>query len=299
MKSSLQDDFIHFLRVEKNASPRTIANYTAAFASFQKDLGLDEEPEWVRLDPDPFRDWLFHMMKKGLSRSTVRLRFSALRSFYKYLVLRRGLANSPVAAIALPKAPRPLPVVLSLAQIDELLELPLRLPLPRNTPEWVPRRDAAILELFYSCGLRISELRSLEKHSIDFESGSLRVIGKGSKERLVPVGEPALKAIQAYLATAPVPSGPLFISKRRSQLTQQAIDLLLKKYVRQSSIPFEISPHKLRHSFATHLLDAGADLRSVQAMLGHSSLSTTQIYTHVTRERLRDAYQQAHPRASD
>ena len=171
------------------------------------------------------------------------------------------------------------------------------MPLQKQTAAWIPVRDAAILELFYSCGLRISELTELDVAHVDFVSETLRVTGKGSKERIVPIGGPALSALQRYRQQAVVISGPLFLSKRRTRITQQAIDLLLKKYLKHSSIPFTISPHKLRHTFATHLLDAGADLRSVQELLGHSSLSTTQIYTHVTKERLRQAYDQAHPRA--
>jgi site-specific recombinase XerD len=140
-------------------------------------------------------------------------------------------------------------------------------------------------------------LLALEVRHVDFISESVKVTGKGSKERIVPIGGPALNAIQRYRQEAVVTSGPLFLSTRRTRITQQAVDQLLKKYLKRSSIPFAISPHKLRHSFATHLLDAGADLRSVQALLGHASLSTTQIYTHVTKERLKDAYDAAHPRA--
>jgi site-specific recombinase XerD len=213
------------------------------------------------------------------------------------LVLRGGLGRSPVAAVQLPKPERSLPVVLTIAQIDDLLAIPLRLPVDKKSPPWLSFRDAAILELFYSCGLRISELLALDVKNVDFIGDTVRVMGKGSKERVVPIGGPAVSAIQRYRQEAVVTSGPLFLSKRRTRITQQAVDLLLKKYLKHSSIPFAISPHKLRHSFATHLLDAGADLRSVQSMLGHASLSTTQIYTHVTKERLKKAYDDAHPRA--
>ena len=236
-------------------------------------------------------------MKQGLKRSTIRLRFAALRSFYKFLVLRRGLPCSPVAGVLLPKAARGLPVILSLAQIDELLAIPLHLPLDKKSPAWLPLRDAAILEMFYSCGLRIAELLALDVNDVDFIGESVRVFGKGAKERIVPIGGPAINAIQRYRQAAVVTSGPLFLSKLRRRITQQAVDQLLKKHLKHSSIPFGISPHKLRHSFATHLLDAGADLRSVQSLLGHASLSTTQLYTHVTKERLKSAYDSAHPRA--
>tara|TARA_B110000037_G_scaffold222129_1_gene295723 strand:- start:4910 stop:5398 length:489 start_codon:yes stop_codon:yes gene_type:complete len=158
-------------------------------------------------------------------------------------------------------------------------------------------RDAAILELFYSTGLRLAELASLNVKDIDTTNESVRVMGKGSKERLVPIGSHAMIAMQKYRSAAEVFQGPLFLSKLRKRLSTRSLNSVLKKYLAQSTIPFNVTPHKLRHSFATHLLDHGADLRSVQALLGHASLSTTQIYTHVTKERLREAYDSAHPRA--
>ena len=288
--------FFEFQATEKSASPRTLANYRDALAVYQKWRG-ENFAGWRGEEADDFRDYLFALMKQGFKRATIRLRFAALRSFYKYLVLRQGLARSPVAEVLLPKPERSLPVVLTISQIDELLGMPLRGTVDKKTPLWLPLRDVAILELFYSCGLRISELLALDVRHVDFIGESVKVTGKGSKERIVPVGGPALNAIQRYRQEAAVTSGPLFLSARKTRITQQAVDQLLKKYLKRSSIPFAISPHKLRHSFATHLLDAGADLRSVQALLGHASLSTTQIYTHVTKERLKDAYDSAHPRA--
>lgn len=297
MSESLEDAFLEFQKTEKSASPRTLKNYREALAAYRAWRG-EEFAGWREATVDDFRGYLFDLMKRDLKRATVRLRFAALRSFYKFLVLRRGLANSPVAAVQLPKPERPLPVVLTIAQIEELLALPLNVPPAKQTPEWLPARDAAILELFYSCGLRVSELCGLDVADVDWAGESVRVFGKGAKERLVPVGGPALAAMQRYRRLVAVTNGPLFLSSRKKRITQQAVDLLLKKYLKLcGSIPFKISPHKLRHSFATHLLDAGADLRSVQELLGHASLSTTQIYTHVTKERLRAVYDQAHPRA--
>lgn len=295
----MEDDataFLEFQATEKSASPRTLANYRDALNVYQNSRG-DRFSGWRNEEPDHFRDYLFALMKQGLKRATIRLRFAALRSFYKFLVLRRGLGRSPVAEVQLPKPERGLPVVLTISQIDELLSMPLKLPSGQPELSWLAMRDAAMLELFYSCGLRISELLALDVTDVDFLGESVRVIGKGSKERIVPIGGPAISAIQRYRQHAAVTTGPLFLSIRRTRITQQAVDLLLKKYLRLSSIPFKISPHKLRHSFATHLLDAGADLRSVQSLLGHASLSTTQIYTHVTKERLKNAYDTAHPRA--
>lgn len=288
--------FLEFQGTEKSASPLTLVNYRDALAAYRTWRG-ERFTCWREAGADEFRDYLFALMKQGFKRATIRLRFAALRSFYKFLVLRRGLPRSPVAEVLLPKPERSLPVVLSLAQIDELLAIPLLVPVDKKSPAWLAQRDAAILELFYSCGLRIAELLALDVKDVDFIGETVRVLGKGAKQRIVPIGGPALRAIQSYRQASAVTSGPLFLSKLRRRITQQAVDQLLRKYLKHSNIPFEISPHKLRHSFATHLLDAGADLRSVQSLLGHASLSTTQIYTHVTKERLKSAYDSAHPRA--
>jgi site-specific recombinase XerD len=291
------DAFIEFMTTEKNSSPKTLENYTLALRLFREWLG-EKFSKWRDLTPDHFRAYLFQLQKDGLARSTIRLRFAAYRSFFKYLVHRRGYPKSPVAEVELPKADKALPVVLTLSQIEELLELPMKSELQGQAPAWMRERDAAILELFYSTGLRLAELASLNVNDIDSVNESVRVIGKGSKERLVPIGSHAMKAMQKYRSMAEVHEGPLFVSKLRKRLSNRSLNSVLKKYLAQSSIPFNVTPHKLRHSFATHLLDHGADLRSVQALLGHASLSTTQIYTHVTKERLREAYNSAHPRAN-
>ena len=293
----LPEQFYEFLSVEKNVSPRTLTNYEHALISFRTWMA-DRFTTWRDVTADHFRAYLFDCMKRELARSTIRLHFSALRAFYKFLVYRHGHPKSPVAEVQLPKLERQLPVVLTLAQIEQLIELPHKLPREKQAPAWLPQRDAAILELFYSSGLRLAELADLDVGNLDALSDTVRVLGKGSKERLVPIGSHALKAIESYRNAAKVTAGPLFVSKLRTRLSTRSINNLLKKYLALSDIPFNVTPHKLRHSFATHLLDAGADLRSVQALLGHSSLSTTQIYTHVTRERLREAYDRAHPRAS-
>jgi site-specific recombinase XerD len=236
-------------------------------------------------------------MKRGMARSYVRLQFAALRSFYRFLCQRRGLGSNPLKALRLPKAEKKLPQPLTLAQIEELLAAPAKAKRESQAPAWMAARDLAIIELFYSSGLRLSELASLNVSDLDLYTESVRVLGKGRKERVCPVGLPALEAVSRYRAAAGVQVGPLFISKLRQRLSGRSIWLLLKKYLRQTGIPVPLSPHKLRHSFATHLLDNGADLRSVQVLLGHASLSTTQIYTKVTTERLKAAYDLAHPRA--
>ena len=235
--------------------------------------------------------------ERGQARSYVRLQFSALRTFYQFLGARKGLRGNPVREVQLPKIEKKLPLVLTRQQVEELLAAPTREKKSRSAPVWMPLRDVSIMELFYSSGLRLSELAALDVAEVDPYTESVRVFGKGRKERVCPVGLPALEAISRYRAAANVHSGPLFINKARRRISPRSIWLVLKRYVRHTSIPISISPHKLRHSFATHMLDRGADLRSVQALLGHASLSTTQIYTHVTTERLKKAYADAHPRA--
>ncbi len=293
----LVEAFMQFHRVEKNSSPRTLRNYSQALNAFQE-FHDNSFPGWMACEADDFRAYLFQCMKDEVSRATIRLRFSALRSFYKYLVHRQGLAKSPLNDIQLPKVKRQIPIILNQAQITELLEIPLKLKTDKQAPDWMPYRDAAILELFYSTGIRLSELAALNCEDIDPLSDCVKVLGKGGKERIIPVGSYALNALQQYRQRATHHHGALFISKLRKRLSTRSIGKLLKKYLDATDIKFNVTPHKLRHSFATHLLDNGADLRSVQSLLGHASLSTTQIYTHVTKKRLKEAYDQAHPRSN-
>jgi tyrosine recombinase XerC len=294
-KDRLLERFVAYLEIERNASPRTVIAYRSAIERFKQFAG--PTVSWQTATATHFRAFLLECMKKSMARSYVRLTFAALRSFYRFLVEREGLTDNPLKVVQLPKAEKKLPVVLSVSQIDQLLTEPEKLARKNQAPAWAAARDAAILELFYSSGLRLSELVSLNVPDVDPYTESIRVIGKGRKERIVPVGEPALRAIQKYRQEAGVQAGPLFISKLRKRLSPRSTWLLLKKYLEATSIQLPASPHKLRHSFATHLLDNGADLRSVQTLLGHANLSTTQIYTHVTTERLKKAYDQAHPRA--
>jgi site-specific recombinase XerD len=290
----LTAEFYRFLEFEKNCSPRTLINYRHALTLFRQEIA---SPGWHDLTADHFRRYLFECGKRNMARPTIRLHFAALRTFFRFLTERHGLRENPLKVVQLPKLQRKLPVVLTTKQMDELLTAPLRVEPTKTAPKWLPARDAAVMELFYSSGLRLSELISLDVADVDHFSETVRVLVKGRKERIVPVGMPALESIQRYRQQANVHTGPLFISKLRKRMSAMAVWSLLRRYLRHTSIPVEISPHKLRHSFATHILDAGADLRSVQSLLGHSSLSTTQIYTHVTVERLKRAYDDAHPRA--
>jgi integrase/recombinase XerC len=294
-KDRLLERYLEYLEVERNASPRTIIAYRHALAKF-KTFGGDKI-SWSECTAQQFRGFLLDCMKERMARSYVRLTFAALRSFYKYLVEREGFCDNPLREVQLPKMEKKLPIVLSVSQVDELLTTPGRVERQGQAQTWAAARDAAMMELFYSSGLRLSELAALNVADVDTFSETVRVLGKGRKERIVPVGQIALKAIQQYRLEANVQSGPLFLSKLRKRISTRSIWLMLKKHLSQTSIQLRISPHKLRHSFATHLLDNGADLRSVQTLLGHVNLSTTQIYTHVTMERVKKAYDEAHPRS--
>ncbi len=293
-KDRLLAEFLHHLEFERNVARRTLVNYRHALELFMESPGFEG---WKNCGADRFRAFLFDRMKRNEARATIRLRFAALRTFYKFLVERHGLKHNPLKEVQLPKISRSLPVVLTTKQVAELLDAPFKVEKEKQAPSWNRERDAAILELFYSSGLRLAELVALDVAHVDVFSETVRVFGKGRKERIVPVGAPALAAIQKYRHGAQVNAGPLFINKMRRRLGAHSVWQSLKRYLSHTGIPIPISPHKLRHSFATHLLDAGADLRSVQSLLGHASLSTTQIYTHVTTERMKKAYDQAHPRA--
>jgi integrase/recombinase XerC len=292
-RDPLAEEFLRYLAVERNASSRTLKAYRQALTRFR----AETKTAWKKCAANNFRDYLFALMKRGQARSYVRLQFSALRTFYQFLAARKGLQSNPVREVQLPKLDKKLPLVLTRQQVEELLAAPARVAKNRAAPAWMPLRDVAIMELFYSSGLRLGELAALDVADVDLYTESVRVLGKGRKERVCPAGLPALEAISRYRAAANVHSGALFISKSRRRMSTRSIWLVLKRYLQHTSIPISISPHKLRHSFATHMLDRGADLRSVQALLGHASLSTTQIYTHVTVERLKKAYADAHPRA--
>jgi integrase/recombinase XerC len=294
-KDRLLERYLEYLDVERNSSRRTVIAYRHALEKF-KHFRTDRI-SWESCSAQQFRAFLLDCMKSGMARSYVRLTFAALRSFYKYLVEREGFRDNPLREVLLPKMEKKLPIVLSISQVDELLTVPKTIERHAQAPAWAAGRDAAMMELFYSSGLRLSELAALNVADLDTFSETVRVIGKGRKERIVPVGQIALKAVQRYRFEANVQSGPLFISKLRKRMSARSIWLMLKKHLSQTSIQLRVSPHKLRHSFATHLLDNGADLRSVQTLLGHANLSTTQIYTHVTMERLKKAYEESHPRS--
>lgn len=300
--------FLH-LAVDRGASTYTQRNYRQALVEFQR-WHLDERkraPVWDQLLRDDLRGYLRFLGRHNLGRAAIQLRFCALRTFYKFLIRRGLLATSPVKNLSLPKLGRRLPKFLTAKQMTDLLEAPLKVPINPKAPgraatEALCRRDVAILETIYSCGLRISELCGLQAQDIDSTSKSVRARGKGKKERMIPIGDTALEAIRAYWQLLPeFPSGesPAFLARSSAirPVSPRDLQLRLKKYLAIAGLDPQLTPHKLRHSYATHLLDAGADLRSVQELLGHAHLVTTQVYTHVTTERLKKAYDQAHPRA--
>jgi site-specific recombinase XerD len=286
--------FLRHLEFERNASAHTVRGYRRALADFRNSPSARP---WKSATAAAFRDYLFALTKVGKSRATLRTTFAALRSFAAYLVERGHLRTNPVAAVQLPKLERRLPVFMTGSQIGQLLDAPSTRKREKQAPHWLAARDAAILEVFYSTGIRLAELVGLDVADVDPITETARVLGKGGKERIVPVGAPALEALSRYRSAAGVHSGPLFLGKTRRRINASSVRRVMKAHLAAAGLPADLSPHKLRHTFATHMLDAGADLRSVQALLGHVSLSTTQIYTHVTTERLRRAYDAAHPRA--
>jgi integrase/recombinase XerC len=301
--------FLRHLLTEKGASVYTERNYRQALLEFHNWFVQQRHtaPDWNALRRDDFRDFLRFLGRGRLSRAAVQLRFSALRSFYKFLIRNGAAAVSPIRKLSLPAREKRLPRFLTVPQLEDLLRAPgqeMRRAAEGNEPPEPGAyfRDAAILEVIYSCGLRVSELCQLRAEDVDWAGQLLRVRGKGKKERLAPIGAPALEAIRAYWKHrdyAPAGAMPVFLARphKVSPLTPRTVQLRLKIYLRAAGLDPKITPHKLRHSFATHLLDAGADLRSVQELLGHAHLVTTQVYTHLTTERLKRAYDQAHPRA--
>jgi len=289
-------EFLTYLDAEKNASPRTIETYRAAFTAFRTFRPVGS---WSQFSATDYREWMLALMKKDMARASVRVRFSAMRAFHEFLVLRGHMTKNILREISLPKAEKTLPRFLTIPQMTSLIELPTNREKTKQAPQWMASRDMAILELFYGTGMRLSELVGLDVRDVDVISETARVTGKGARERVCPMTDLTLVAISHYRQAAGVHSGPLFINKSRRRLTARSVWSMVKVRLVQAGLPANLSPHKIRHSFATHLLDNGADLRSVQALLGHASLSTTQIYTHVTIERLKSAYNAAHPRSSE
>ena len=307
------DKFLSYLKVEKNSSLHTVINYSVDLrdlADFLSDKPLEQ------VDVIDIRKFLVHLRQRNFQKASIARKMACLRSFFKFLC-REGLRkDNPMVGLVGPKIDKKLPIFLSEDDMSKLLDTP-------EAIDFIGSRDKAILETLYSTGIRVSELVGLRVEHIDHIAGVVRVFGKGKKERLAPIGDKALRAIKHYLperikaGAKDHQRGPLFLNKHNRRvtrepgedhsaehkkedprkLTDRGVRDILEKYIRIASLRHDISPHSLRHSFATHLLNRGADLRSVQELLGHANLSTTQIYTHLSTERLKNVYDQAHPRA--
>ncbi len=280
--------FLDYFKHGRNASPHTVQAYGRDLAEFRAFAGPDF-PQGVT--HHTLRAFLAALREKNAARLTIARKLASLRAFYRYL-RREGLrADNPLTGVHTPKGERHLPRFLDPGAMLALLAAP-------SADTLLGLRDRAILETFYSTGIRLSELTGLKPGDLDFAAGLVRVLGKRRKERIVPIGAPACAALQAYLAVArPEPGRALFRNARGGNLTPRSVERLVDRYIRQVGARPGLSPHSLRHTFATHLLNAGADLRAVQELLGHANLATTQIYTHVTTERLKAEYRKAHPRA--
>ncbi len=302
----LIEQFIEYLRHQKRYSLHTIRNYQIDLRQFSEFVALREarseggnsDPGIGMIDSQVIRTYLGSLYGR-FRRSTIARKLSAVRSFFLFLE-RKGLTKwNPAADIATPKLEKYMPTYLLVDEVFRLLERP-----EREKP--LGLRDLAILEVLYSCGFRVSELEALTISSIDFDERLVRVIGKGDKERIVPIGRQALQAVRNYLEATQYlrrsnvyisRDEPLFINFRGGALSGRSIGRIIKKYAIESGLTADVSPHSMRHTFATHLLDGGADLRAVQELLGHESLSTTQKYTHVSLDRLMEVYDKAHPRS--
>ncbi len=281
--------FLSYLEIEKNYSRHTLLNYRLdleGFLGFLKGMALSLE----KVDYLSLRQYLSELKSKEYQPRSLARKLSSLRSFFKFLQREGLLESNPASALRTPKLDRKLPQFLSEGEMASLMESP---PLDQISG----RRDRAILEVLYSTGIRVSELVGLNREDVDFISDMVKVAGKGKKERLVPIGDKALEVLKDYLDTRSSSNSALFLNRNGERLTTRSILNITNKYIRLTSLRTRLSPHALRHSFATHLLNRGADLRSVQEFLGHANLSTTQIYTHVTTQRLKDVYEKAHPRA--
>ena len=290
--------YINYLEAERNASPYTVRNYTTDlldFFQFLKANGIDSLKE---VDRHTLRDYLSHLMEKGFVKASIARKLSAIRSFYRYLLREEIISTSPAATTSSPKLDKRLPSFLTIEEINRLLETP-----DLSTPQGL--RDRALMELLYASGIRVSELVSINLEQVNLDTNEIRVWGKGSKERMVLMGKPAARALTAYLnqgrpeLLGEKRSSALLLNRYGKRLIERRVQRILEKYTNIAGIGKRVYPHMLRHTFATHLLDGGADLRVVQELLGHASLSSTQIYTHVSKSQAKKVYLSAHPMAQE
>ncbi len=291
------DAYLNHLAVERGFSGNTIMAYRNDLYSLLKDLESKSHSDWKSVTTDHLSAFVLLLQEKGYSETTRARKTAAVRSFFSFLVDDRLIENSPAAELSSPKIGRSLPTALTEDEVVLLLDAPMAV----DTPE--SRRDKAMLELLYATGMRVTELVSLKVSDVNLSGGFVRCIGKGNKERLIPFHAQAMDALAFYIEEGrdsflnSNPKEPaLFLNRRGDQLTRQGFWLILKEYARKAGITSQVTPHTLRHSFATHMLRGGASLRQVQEFLGHASIASTQIYTHLTDDHLREQFEEAHPR---
>lgn len=284
------DRFLNYLNIEKNYSNHTINNYAADLREFGDFLESRGGKDIKRIDYFLLRKFLSVLSEKKLNKRTLSRKISTMKSFFKFMLRESLIKSNPASSLIYPRLDKPLPNFLTEKEVGNMLKLP-------KGGELLVLRDKAILEFLYSTGARVSEMVSLKKENVDFVSGIAKVRGKGRKERLLPLGEPALNSLKNYIDKRGDSNPSLFLNKRGGTLTDRGVRDIIYRYMKKAATVSKVSPHTFRHSFATHLLNRGADLRSVQELLGHSSISTTQVYTHLTIDSLKSVYQKAHPRA--
>lgn len=289
-------EYLSSLKIEKNLSQNTIASYKNDVSQFLNYLSQNNIKDLSDVTSDKISGFFKLIKDLGLSESSAARYFSSIKGFFKYLYKSRYIKNNPVEKVRAPKLSRKLPQVLNLPEVEKILKLP-------NVKEKLGLRDKAMLELFYACGTRVSELTNLKVSDLFLKDEVIRVLGKGSKERLIPIGSSAIKWIEEYLqksrpllAKKSKSENYLFLNLRGTKLSRMGIWKIVSLYVKESGIKKDVHPHTFRHSFATHLIEGGADLRAVQEMLGHADISTTQIYTHIDREYIKEVHKKYHPR---
>ena len=303
----LFDSYIRYLEVERHASPYTVRNYTSDLLGnylrgsekgFFQFLRLKELSSLEEVDKHTLRDYIAWLMQQGVVRASIARELSAVRSLYRYLVREGILPTNPLEKASTPKLDRRLPSFLTIKEVEQLLQAP-----DLSTPQG--QRDQALMELLYASGIRVSELVNLNLEQVNRDSGEIRVWGKGSKERVVLMGKPAAEALSIYLSQGRPKllgnkrNSALFLNRYGERLNERRVQKILDDYTRKAGLAKKVHPHMLRHTFATHMLDGGADLRVVQELLGHANLTSTQIYTHVTKSQARKVYLSAHPMARE
>ncbi|RLL45306.1 tyrosine recombinase XerC [Oceanobacillus piezotolerans] len=291
-------EFVEYLQIEKNASPYTIKYYQEDLDIFFAFLSREGVSDLNQLDPKMIRVFLTELYDKQLSRRTVSRKISSIRSFYKFLEREAIVQSNPISHVSIPKTDKPIPTFLYMEELEKLFEV-------NDMTDPLGQRNQALIETLYGTGIRVSECQGLRLSDIDFTIGTMFIRGKGKKERYVPFGRFAEIALETYinegrielLEKAKSNTDHVFLNARGKPLTTRGIRVVLEKMVEKAAVTVHVHPHKLRHTFATHMLNEGADLRTVQELLGHENLSSTQIYTHVTKDYMRKVYMNSHPRA--